>query len=624
MIGIFFEDINYGLDGGLNAQMLENRNFEMIRADMPEFGKFETEYDGLYGWESHGEAMLAISESDPVSTNNPHFLVCDVLKANAGFTNKAYDGIYLNEGSEYRLSFYAKADTDRTVNVSVILGDEIAFDVDVAITKGGWKSYDLTSKALKTVKKATFKVSVKETGRVFFDFFSLKPNDAVFRLFRKDLANMLKDLKPDFLRFPGGCVVEGGTLESRYDWKRTIGPVVERKFNWSRWAVHKSWLEPEKGPYYYYGQTYEIGFFEYFMLCEYLGCKPVPVVSVGLACQYMTFEKVDVDDPEFEQYIQDAIDLIEFANGPVDSKWGAVRAEMGHSKPFNMEMIGIGNEQWEDENSQFFERYKRFEKRIHEVYPDIKLIGTAGPDVHSDKYSASWKFIRENSKDNPDFVYAVDEHYYVGPDWLIGHNDFYDNYPRDIKVFAGEYACHVGDGSGKYERPDANTLYAALAEAAFMTGLERNQDVVVMASYAPLLSRLGYSQWSPDMIWFDGDTAYATPSYYVQKMFSTNEGTYIKDFRLPATEGIFASAVKTPDGKLVIKAVNTSESNAVLDISSVYSDSDDITVDVTEMTGGKDDFNTINEPDKITPSEAKILLGEALKLKPLSVKVIGF
>ncbi len=321
MVGIFFEDINYGLDGGLNAQLIENRHFEMVKADTAGFGQFSTEYDGLYGWKVL-DAELSISPSNPVSEANPHYLVLKTRKADCGFTNKAYDGIYLKKGMTYNISFCAKSNECKDVTVCVIKEGKTVAAETVSVDSKDWKEYSLILKADEDVEKGTFTVIVKQAGTVCFDFFSMIPEDAVMGIFRADLANLLKDLKPEFLRFPGGCIVEGSTLENRYLWKRTVGPVKDRPFNWSRWAVHTSWLEPEVGPYHYYGQTYEVGFYEYFLLCEYLGCKPVPVVGVGLACQFQTFEKVDIDDPVLEDYLQVALDLMEFANGSLDSKWG--------------------------------------------------------------------------------------------------------------------------------------------------------------------------------------------------------------------------------------------------------------------------------------------------------------
>ncbi|MCQ2524257.1 MAG: carbohydrate binding domain-containing protein [Lachnospiraceae bacterium] len=624
MIGIFFEDINYGLDGGLNAQLIENRNFETLKCDSEGFGQFSTEFDGLYGWKALDDkiGVLTISDDKPLTVKNPHYLVFEAKASGAGFSNKAYDGIYLKKNAKYDISFYAKAEEDNTVTVAVLDGDKAVICHDFDVKKGDWTEYKASLTSDTDLSKGTFAVCLKDSGCISFDFFSMKPADSVLGLFRKDLAELLRDLKPEFLRFPGGCVVEGSTLESRYWWKRTVGPVIDRPYNWSRWAVHTSWLEPEVGPYHYYGQTYEIGFYEYFLLCEYLGCKPLPVVGVGLACQFQTLEKVDLDDPVFEEYIQDALDLIEFANGSVDTVWGGLRASMGHPQPFNMEMIGVGNEQWEDENSQFFERYRIFEKRIHDVYPEMKCIGTAGPDVSSDKYTRAWEFIREESAKNSNFVYAVDEHYYVNPDWLISNNHFYDDYSRDIKVFAGEYACHLPDSCGRFNREDSNTFYAALAEAAFVTGLERNSDLVVMASYAPLLSRIGYSQWSPNMIWFDGGSSYATPSYHVQKLFSINKGEYIKEYK-PLNEGtFFTSAVKAADGSVILKAVNVGDKEETIDLTGLNLVADDRKVKVTVLAAGKDDVNSISSPDKVSPVESEVEFKDAVKVAPLSLKVI--
>ena len=623
MFGLFFEDINYGLDGGLNAQMIENRHFEMQRADTEGFGKFSTTFEGLYGWETceASDCEIRIKSDDPVSTNNPHYLSFDAKKEGAGFTNKAYDGIYLKKNMKYFGSFCARADSERNLCIAVECGEETYVLAEVKVDSKDWEEYSFEYIAKDDVDMGTFTVYQNEIGETEFDFFSLKPEDAVLGIFRKDLAEMLKELKPDFLRFPGGCVVEGSTLANRYQWKNSVGEVKERPFNWSRWAVHTSWLEPEVGPYHYYGQSLEVGFYEYFLLCEYLGAKAVPVVGVGLSCQYQNIEKVDLDDPLFNEYVQDAIDLIEFANGDITTKWGKLRAEMGHELPFNLEYIGVGNEQWDDENSEFFERYRKFEKAIHKAYPDIKCIGTAGPDVTSDKYEKSWNFIREESKDKPNFVYAVDEHYYVGPDWLIEHNDFYDEYPRDIKVFGGEYACHIEGANGRFNREDANIFEAALAESAFMTGLERNSDVVVMASYAPLLSRIGYSQWSPNMIWFDGKSAYATPSYYIQKLFSTNEGEYIKKFKYPQKKGLYVSAVRSDDGGLIIKASNVADEELEINVESLKLSMEQ-TVEETELKADLKAQNSIDKPDEVAPVVKKKTLKEALRVAPKSFKVI--
>lgn len=276
----------------------------------------------------------------------------------------------------------------------------------------------------------------------------------------------------------------------------------------------------------HYNQTLGMGYYEFFLLCEALGAKPLPVLNVGLACQYQSYEMVQPGTEAFGQYLQDALDLIEFANGAEDGRWGSVRVAMGHKEPFHLTMLGIGNEQWETEKSGFFERYRLFEECIHAKYPEIRLIGSAGPDITSERYEKAWKYYHGAVKTQKNYVYAVDEHYYVEPDWFYAHTDFYDEYPRDVKVFAGEYAAHPGHTELMEQK---NCLGGALAEAAFLTGVERNADVVVLASYAPLFARLGFTQWAPDMIWFDGETSYATPNYYVQKMFSCMKGTSVLD-----------------------------------------------------------------------------------------------
>lgn len=487
MYGLFFEDINYSLDGGLHAEMLENRNFEAVFA----FGKkdnFGTVYDGGYGWSIYEDegmgSNLFFDSKEPVNSVNPHYMVFAGKGSDPAFKNKAYDGIYAEQGMKYHISFYAKSIVgSRNVKISIRKYGEIIMSGDILLEGDGWKKYECTLVAEKTISQGDFVVSLQGEGTVAFDYFSMMPDNAVCGVFRKDLAEKLKELSPSFLRFPGGCIVEGNTLENRYRWKDTIAPAEERKFNWNRWAVHNNGENTGfSGPYPHYGQTYGVGYYEYFLLCEYLGAKALPVMNVGLACQFMSSEKVDIESQEMKEYIQDALDLIEFANGDSSTEWGRKRAEMGHPEPFYLEYLGVGNEQWQTDRVNFFARYEMFEKSIHEKYPDMKLIGSAGPDVWSDGYTKAWNWARETAKTRENLAYAIDEHYYVAPEWLYKNVHFYDNYDRTIKVFAGEYACHIQGRAGKMNCPEANTLGAALAEAAFMTGIERNADVVVLAS----------------------------------------------------------------------------------------------------------------------------------------------
>ncbi|MGN0161973.1 MAG: LamG-like jellyroll fold domain-containing protein, partial [Candidatus Ornithomonoglobus sp.] len=464
MVGLFFEDINYAADGGLYAEMVENRSFEAMYADNK---TFDPQYDGGWAWHEYpyGDSAkeLVLKTDEPLNENNTHYLEFDASRGS--FANAAYDGLALKKGMVYHGSFYAKTkDYTGNVRISAVKDGKTAASAEVEKLTDEWTKYSFDMTAAENVRGAELVVTLDGTGTVDFDMISLMPDDAVDWVFRRDLAEMLKAINPGFLRFPGGCVIEGYNLDNRYKWKDSIGPVEERKENWNRWDLHTD-------GYNHYNQTLGLGFYEYFKLCEYLECEAIPVVNVGMACQFQTNETVPIDSAELEQYIQDALDLIEFANGDVTTEYGAIRAEMGHSEPFNLTMLGIGNEQWNTEENQFRKRYEAFEKAIHEKYPDIKLIGTSGPDVNSAAWRGAWSWIKAKEAKNDNFVYAVDEHYYMTPEWFLQNTEFYDNYDRGTYVFAGEYASRTRNLPND---PEANTLYTALTEAAYFTGLERN------------------------------------------------------------------------------------------------------------------------------------------------------
>ena len=576
MIGLFFEDINYAADGGLYAEMLENRSFEFVDC-YGDKGDYYTKPAPGYGWSAEGDgAVLEFVTGSPLYRENPHYLRFTADREGAGFKNKAYRGIYLRKGEEYRVSFYARmASYTGNFTVCVKKGDTVSAKAliegrqDPADPWHKWIRYEAYLEAREDVDGADFVLSLDGKGIVEFDFISMMPADAVAGVFRKDLFECLKGLHPGFLRFPGGCIVEGDTLENRYRWKESVGAPEARKSNFNRWAVHGTTRENGwHTEYSHYNQTLGIGVYEYFLLCEMIGAKPLPVLNVGLACQYQSYELVEPGAPEFGEFIQDALDLIEFANGSPDTFWGGVRARMGHEEPFGLSMVGIGNEQWQTKEADFFTRYRLFEKAIHEKYPEIKLIGSAGPDIISDHYRDAWSFYRQEGAENENFCYAVDEHYYVKPEWFYDHVDFYDEYPRDVKVFSGEYAAHPENGMNN---PAANTLKGALSEAAFLTGVERNADVVILASYAPLFARLGYAQWSPDLIWFDENGTYPTASYYVQKMYGENMGTVTIPMegqeKALAGEAVYVNV--TLDEKTreyIVKAVNAGDTDKSLEI----------------------------------------------------------
>lgn len=359
---------------------------------------------------------------------------------------------------------------------------------------------------------------------------------------------MLQALSPRFMRFPGGCIVEGRSFENMYRWKDTIGPLTERPTNWNRWQMEEYQINGQTSEDYF--QSYGIGFYEYFCLCEDLGAKPVPVLNAGMTCQWHEGLLVELD--KLEPWIQDVLDLIEFANGPADSLWGAKRAAMGHPEPFGLEYIGIGNEQW---GEVYFRRYEAFQKILREKHPEIRLITSAGWTAEGKEFNIACDWMRAN----PDKAYAVDEHFYKSPEWFLENLHRYDSYDRALpKVFAGEYAAHT-HGNTADRRCN---WYAALCEAAFLTGLEKNADHVVMSCYAPLFGRTGHQQWQPDLIWFDNDSVYGTPGYYVQLLFSNHVGTGLAEVRLEEAEdpSLQTSATLSADGQtLYLKLVNLAE-----------------------------------------------------------------
>lgn len=562
-IGLFIEDINYAIDGGLYAEMLENRNFESLDVWGGDGKDYYTKQDGLYGWHSGSPALqMDIVQGSPVSEVNPHYLRVTCSQNGGCFWNQGYEGLCMRAGVPCRVSFYARCVRYPGQCTAAVMKDgAVITSKPVELRPAGadgwnrWERYELELCSDRDLHGGQFAILLSREGVVEFDWFSMIPEDAVLGIFRRDLAELLKDLHPGFLRFPGGCVAEGATLANRYRFKDTLGPLEERRFNWNRWAVEGNSQENGcHGPFAHYGQTCGIGFYEYFLLCEYLGAKPLPVLGVGMACQFQSHERVELEDPRIWEYVQDYLDLIEFANGGPETRWGALRCRMGHPESFGLEMIGVGNEQWDTPENRFFERYTLFEREIHRVCPDIKLIGTAGPELDSPRFEAAWRFYRAKGTDE-NFVYAVDEHYYTKPEWFLNHCDYFDDVPRTPKIFFGEYAAHPPVRQTEKD-PDRNTLGGALAEAAFLAGMARNCDAVVMTSYAPLLARSGYAQWSPNLIWFDDKAVCRTPSYYVQQMFSEHLGNF--NIRLAETEVPSQASYDVKRGELVLMLVNPS------------------------------------------------------------------
>lgn len=546
MIGLFFEDINYAADGGLYAEYVQNRSFEAVNAQWDGVPKSIPDYAWTFS------SSPTFSHDNPLNENNTTYLTFNNPSPLSSFSNACYDGFPAKAGEKFDFSVFMKTDGAYQGQIMVTLfeDDRIIGRTYIDSVSSDWTKYEKVITAVSDATNAKIKITVLDSvnGSISFDMISLFPQNTWMNRkngLRADLVQMLKDLHPGFLRFPGGCIIEGYNLSNRYSWKDTVGKVEERKENWNRWQLHTS-----GDGRYAYCQSYGLGFYEYFLLCEDIGAFPLPVVNVGIGCQYQTGDVSSMDEL-YSVYIQDALDLIEFANGSPDTTWGALRAEMGHEEPFNLEYIGIGNEQWETDKVNFFERYEAFEKAIHAVYPDIKLIANSGPDASGTKFDEAWTFLHSHSDNNEtNFAYAVDEHYYRTPDWFYTNLDRYDGYDRSsYKVFAGEYASRY------YQGKDQSNLNNALSIASFMTSLEKNADVVGLASYAPLFSREGYTQWYPDLIGFDNSSVFASPDYYVQSMYSNNTGSYTVSNSTENYDNAY-----TPHGKIGISTWLTSAS----------------------------------------------------------------
>lgn len=533
MFGIFFEDINFGADGGLYAELVKNRSFEFPQP--------------FVGWMPFGN--VTICDEKPCFDRNPHYvrIVNDGRLLRAGMDNEGFRGIGLKKGEEYRFSAYVRTPDSMPMKLSVELvnsNGENLLKKELDVRGNDWQKVTAVLEAPFTDARSRLRVVLLTEGTVDMDHISLFPVNTWKQRengLRADLVQALYDLNPGVFRFPGGCIVEGNNLGTRYQWKNSVGPVENRPLNENRWNYT---FEHKAAPDYF--QSYGLGFYEYFLLSEDLGAEPLPVLNCGLACQYATGQKVPVD--QLQPYVQDALDLIEFANGPVTSTWGKVRAQMGHPQPFGLKMIAVGNEQW---GSVYPERLEAFVKAIRSKHPEIQIVGSAGPSASGEHFDYLWPEMKRIGVD------LVDEHYYMAPDWFFANAARYDTYDRKgPKVFAGEYASH-DHSAGK-----ANNFLAALSEAAFMTGLERNADVVRLATYAPLFAHVDAWQWNPDLIWFDNLRVMRTPNYYVQQMYGMNTGTDVLPLLLDGKpvagqDSLYASAVRNePTGEVIVKVVN--------------------------------------------------------------------
>ncbi|HKZ38561.1 MAG TPA: alpha-L-arabinofuranosidase C-terminal domain-containing protein, partial [Chryseolinea sp.] len=498
MWGIFFEDINFGADGGLYAELVKNRSFEFSQ---PLMGWKEQKFDKFSLNKESG--FTSIINRGEEETSSPRYARVSVnADKGYGLTNEGFRGMGIKKDMQYNFSVLLKQHEGSTTKLRVELVDSkgnVLGETTISPTENNWKEYAASFKASATEPKAILNIWFEGKGIIDMDMVSLFPQDTWKQRpkgLRADLVQLLADMKPGFLRFPGGCIVEGRELATRYQWKKTVGKIDERDFLVNRWNTE---FNHRPAPDYF--QSFGLGFFEYFQLSEDIGAEPLPILSCGMACQFNTAELVPLE--ELDPYVQDALDLIEFANGQATTQWGKLRAELGHPDPFDLKFIGVGNEQW---GPEYISRYKIFANAIKEKYPNIVIVSSVGPFPEGELFDYAAKELKELNAE------IVDEHYYRDPDWFFQNSNRYDNYDRSgPKIFAGEYAAQ----SVATVSPDnKNNWKCALSEAAFMTGLERNADVVHMASYAPLFAHAEGWQWTPDLIWFDNLRSYGTPNYY--------------------------------------------------------------------------------------------------------------
>lgn len=496
LFGIFFEDLNHAADGGMYGELIQNGRFEFDAID-------NSGYDHLTAWEvieNDGRIAVHVETGNPVTWKNPHYLGMDLVNPGSeiGVKNLGFSsGIPLKTGETYLFSCYARREQDYEQPICISLRSKasVIYAEENLYVSREWKKYETAFQVQGSDDSAQLWITAGGGGKVYLDFVSLFPSDTFCGRkngFRRDIAEKLQELHPKFMRFPGGCLVHRGALdplsrESQYRWKNTIGPVEERPARRNSWG---------------YNQSLGIGFMEYFCFCEDIGTKPLPVLPAGYDPH--TGHAVPLD--ELQPWIDDALDLIEFANGDGNTEWGRKRMELGHPEPFQLEYLGIGNE---EVGEAFFERYKIISKAVKKKYPNIKIIGTSGPNAAGGEFERGWTCAEETETD------FVDEHYYQTPEWFLANHHRYDGYSRDkSRVFLGEYASW------------GNSWYHALAESTYMIGLERNADIVGLSCYAPLLCNRDYVDWSPDLIWFDNKQVVCSANYYIQKLFMHHQGDF--------------------------------------------------------------------------------------------------
>ncbi len=588
LFGIFFEDINYSADGGLYAELIQNRDFEYNTND-------RREWNAKTSWRLEGEGSeWTIETVDPIHKNNEHYSTLSTKTRGARLINDGWDGIALKAKDKYNLSLFTKG--AGKIKVSLVSGETTIASTTVSATNV-WKQQKAVLTASSTVNDAKLVIEPLQEGKISIDFVSLFPQKTFKNRkngMRLDLAQTLADLKPQFVRFPGGCASHGQGIDNIYHWQATVGELWERQHDFNIWGYH---------------QTRGIGFYEYFQYCEDIGAQALPVLAAGVPCQNsykggngqqggIPFEKELNGKPSpytynekpltMESYLQELLDLIEWANGdPKTSKLAQMRAKAGHPKPFNMKYLGIGNEDLISD--VFLKRYNFLIEGVKKAHPEIIVVGTVGPFWEGSDYEFGWMEAKDKN------IEVVDEHYYNPVGWYLNHQDFYDKYDRNgTKVYLGEWASK------------GNRLENALAEAIHITNVERNADVVVMSSYAPLLAKEGHTQWNPDMIYFNNTEVKPTPNYYVQALCGQNAGDeYISSSIVPTAKRniqndvnkrVKASVVKDKEtGDIIIKLVNAIPANNKLTVQIGSLEGYKTSATVSSISGDAND-REINKP----------------------------
>lgn len=575
LYGLFLEDISFAGDGGLVSNLVNN-------------GSFEYEAIPMAGWQTSGNINCQVTDEKPMNEKNTRSLKVDVngtgMLMNLGFveyydylTEKYNEDLMntpdmgLRKGEKYKLTFYVNnVDFNGYITAGVLAGSGPLFTAQIKQEKG-WQKVEVSTSAYET-GDGHLELDFYGRGTLYIDFVSLVPENSYgygteewkYVSLRSDLVEALEDLSPSFIRFPGGCLAEGDDLSNLFSWKNTIGPLEERE------QTYNIWNDDENGKAY--NNTFALGYHEYLQLCDDLDAKPLPILNAGMICQFEADynekvkerEKGKMSDAEweayldtvalrpgtteFDAYVQDILDLIEYCNGDAETTyWGALRAENGHYEPFGLEYVGIGNENW---GELYWRNFDAIYKVLQEKHPEITVISSASYEFEGDRISDSWDIINEKYVNT-----VVDEHYYTGNNTLFKNNDRYDSYPRDgAKVFIGEYAATCW-GFGKYITK--NNVWAAIEEAGYLTGVERNGDIVVMASYAPTFAKVNANCWDVNLIWFDSQNIVLTPNYYVQMLFANNYGKNYVNTGYQA-DGIYTSTtVDTDEQVIYVKIVNT-------------------------------------------------------------------